>query len=75
MLVIDDTPRRARFISPTCSTCVHLRLVTTPSCDAYTEPDSIPEEIWNGDNDHREPFPGDHNIHYEHFAEALSKQA
>lgn len=32
-------------------------------CEAF--PGGIPEEILFGDNDHTEPYPGDHDIQYE----------
>jgi hypothetical protein len=33
------------------------------SCDAF--PDGIPDEIWTGKNDHKKPYPGDHDIQFE----------
>ncbi len=67
MLVIDDTQRNPA-VSPICKTCVHLLLLTRPMCHAFPEPDAIPDEIWSGKNDHTQPYPGDHDIRYEHFA-------
>ena len=32
-----------------------------PSCDAF---EAIPEEIFMGQVDHSEPFPGDHGVHF-----------
>ena len=34
-------------------------------CAAFPKPPGIPYEIQNGENDHLEPFPGDHGIQYE----------
>ena len=47
----------------TCPTCKHYRALR--SCDAFPAIDSIPDEIWDGKNDHREPVEGDHGIQYE----------
>jgi hypothetical protein len=44
-----------------CSTCKHRNLDWT--CKAY--PEGIPEEIFNGEIDHRKPYKGDNGIIYE----------
>ncbi len=48
--------------SDVCSYCRHA-LPEKRRCTAFT--DLIPLEIWNGDNNHRTPFPGDHGIQFE----------
>lgn len=51
--------------SSVCSLCKHLRIDQGRTCDAYPKRDNIPMEIWMGENDHRQPFPGDHGIRFE----------
>lgn len=50
---------------PSCAFCKHFRpeLREIETCDAF--PDGIPAVILHGENDHREPFPGDHGIQFE----------
>ncbi len=50
--------------APQCVDCSHfLDLIEKPKCEAY--PDGIPDEIWDGDFDHRKPFAGDDGIMFE----------
>jgi hypothetical protein len=54
-----------RIYSPSCSTCLHFHLYSKmgkETCDAF--PGGIPLVIWQGDNRHREPYPGDRGITY-----------
>lgn len=48
-----------------CATCIHFHRdnIETETCDAF--PGGIPAVILRGENDHREPFPGDHGIQFE----------
>lgn len=46
-----------------CATCKHRSADNPLDCAAF--PDGIPEVILSGDNQHREPFPGDHGITWE----------
>lgn len=71
-IIIDDSEldEIIYIYSPTCIPCRHLRGSTRDAggthhhtCDAF--PDEIPAEIWKGDNDHRNPYPGDHGIRFE----------
>lgn len=58
---VDDGDFLGGLVSPTCALCRHW-LVGTRTCLAY--PDGIPDEVWSGRNDHREPYPGDNGIQF-----------
>lgn len=51
--------------SPVCALCKHLRFEQGRTCAAFPANDAIPLEIWNGENDHKRPYPGDNGIQFE----------
>jgi len=53
------------FLPPMCVFCRHYNQdagVNGPDCSAFVE---IPDQIFHGDFDHREPFPGDGGLRFE----------
>jgi hypothetical protein len=53
--------------SGVCGRCKHWRPEAGEGrqCAAFPETDTIPLVIWKGENDHKQPFPGDHGIQFE----------
>lgn len=57
LTIIDDRPKAG----PQCMFCKHCHYDRT--CDAF--PSGIPASILNGENDHKNPYPGDNGIRFE----------
>lgn len=51
-------------LSEVCSFCAHYDPLLGRRCSAFTY---IPDQIWNGLNDHTSPFPGDQGIRFTPF--------
>lgn len=67
-----EDPERVLY-SDVCLGCAHFRAELFGSsgrqtCEAF--PKEIPAPIWNGQNRHRRPYPGDRGIVYEPLLEA-----
>ena len=57
--LIDDTDWFIPHFSPVCDLCGNLLSCALRKCKAF---DSIPMDIWLGENDHTKPYPGDSGI-------------
>jgi hypothetical protein len=69
-----DKSQQIPVYSTVCMRCAHFRPDPDGSgrqCAAFPAADSIPLVIWNGQNDHRSPFPGDNGIQFQPVAPAI----
>lgn len=59
-----DADSHIAIYSPVCALCRHVSQdpMNPRTCAAF--PKEIPLEIWNGDNPHAEPYPGDNGIQF-----------
>jgi hypothetical protein len=62
---LDDREFYSHEFSDVCMPCKHWGILGLRKCTAF--PDGIPATIWLGNNDHRQPFTGDHGIQFEPF--------
>ena len=46
-----------------CLYCKNLLSLSDRECVGFTK--LIPDEIWQGKNDHSEPYPGDNGVQFE----------
>ena len=59
-ITIDQSFEFVKY-SPVCLFCEHLIDAQNRQCRAF---DSIPIEIWNGNNDHKKPYPNDRGYQF-----------
>lgn len=57
-----DGGRDPLSMSPVCRYCKHQFSCLARTCEAF--PQGIPDEIWDGRNDHRASYPGDHGVQF-----------
>ncbi len=62
--ILDDSELDIPALSSICGRCSHYPLGSGKMiCPAF--PDGIPMAIWMGENDHKQPYKGDHGIMFE----------
>jgi hypothetical protein len=63
MTITIDASFKYPVYSKVCSTCRHWNVKSGDrQCTAF--PDGIPDKIWLGENDHRQPYQGDNGVQY-----------
>ena len=67
MVKLDDREIKEKTFSPVCHKCQRLRDMDKRKCEAFSR---IPSLIWNGENNHKEPFKGDNGLLFKPFKEA-----
>jgi hypothetical protein len=60
-MMLDDKEIQNGFVSPVCSFCKHWFLLEK-RCKAF---EVIPDEIWEGKNNHKKAYNGDNGIKFE----------
>ena len=60
-MLLDDSQLKTVPYSPICYLCDHLVDGYKMKCKAFK---IIPEQIWNGDDNHTDPYPGDKGIRF-----------
>ena len=70
MFYLEDSDAFIPAYSKTCTLCEYLHdKGKGRKCVAF--PDGIPLPIWKGENNHKEPYPGDNDIQFERVEKDL----
>jgi hypothetical protein len=72
-LKIDESELDVSVYSQVCTLCARLDVTKRQRCAAFHDK-PIPLEIWEGGNDHRQPYPGDHGLQFIPWTEGLTPE-
>ncbi len=70
-IILDEEYELISAYSPVYSFCAHGDESGARRCAAF--PGGIPPPIWEGENDHRQPYPGDNAIQFKQWKEAVAE--
>jgi hypothetical protein len=70
MTIKGSRPAEVPWISEVCVWCSRLDRENPSARRCQAFPEGIPLEIWGSENDHTQPYPGDHGLQFQRLTPA-----